>query len=202
MRSSVVFTGDQSDTVRSPPPLPHQATPVVDASSLAMQSSLSVDSDQMKTGLHHPAAPPPAGPDFVDAPQLAPLPLTTTGGPSGIGKPRSFDDEPTVANPAAARALLGAMKGDVSETSDTHTMPPKTSPESEALEEELRAVYEDFIETKQRCGESIEGVSYDKFVVKLRLNRNQVISRYHCKSVRFQVYIKDGKAALKATPIT
>ena len=54
----------------------------------------------------------------------------------------------------------------------------------------------------RRCGEPTEGVTYDKFSGKLRANRQQLISRYACKSVKFQVYVKDGKAALKATPVT
>ncbi|HZA15077.1 MAG TPA: MXAN_5187 C-terminal domain-containing protein [Myxococcaceae bacterium] len=27
------------------------------------------------------------------------------------------------------------------------------------------------------------------------------MSRYNCRTVRFQVYVKEGKAALKATPV-
>jgi hypothetical protein len=27
------------------------------------------------------------------------------------------------------------------------------------------------------------------------------MGKYNCKSVKFQVYVKDGKAALKATPV-
>ena len=173
------------------PPLPAEATPVVDASMILQSLG---DTDQQPTDLHRA----PLGPDFVDAPQLAALPPTSTGGPAGIGAPRSFDDEPTVANPAAARALLGLMND-----SDKLTSPqPKLSPEDEALEAELHQVYQDFIDTKQRCGEPIEGVSYDKFVGKLKANRAQLLTRYACKTVRFQVYIKDGKAALKATPIS
>jgi hypothetical protein len=75
-------------------------------------------------------------------------------------------------------------------------------PVDDGLESEFRAVYRDFIETKQACGESIDGITYDKFSGKLRSNRQQLITRYSCKSVKFQVYVKDGKAALKATPIT
>jgi hypothetical protein len=68
-------------------------------------------------------------------------------------------------------------------------------------EADFQAVFEEFLETKRRCGESTEGVTLDKFVGKLRQNREQLIERYACKTVKFQVYVKDGKAALKATPI-
>ena len=76
------------------------------------------------------------------------------------------------------------------------------NPADDGLETEFRQVYRDFIETKQACGESIEGITYDKFSGKLKTNRQQLISRYACKTVKFQVYVKDGKAALKATPVT
>jgi hypothetical protein len=62
-------------------------------------------------------------------------------------------------------------------------------------------VYEDFIELKRKCGESTDSLTYEKFLVKLTQNRDQLIAKYACKAVKFQVYVKDGKAALKATPV-
>ncbi len=38
-------------------------------------------------------------------------------------------------------------------------------------------------------------------VAKLRKNKEQLVTKYNCKTVRFQVYVKEGKAALKATPV-
>jgi hypothetical protein len=64
-----------------------------------------------------------------------------------------------------------------------------------------RQVYEDFFQLKRKCGESTDGLTYDKFSAKLRQNRDQLIAKYACRSVKFQVYVKDGKAALKATPV-
>jgi hypothetical protein len=65
----------------------------------------------------------------------------------------------------------------------------------------FRQVYEDFIELKRKCGEQTESLTFEKFLVKLRQNRDHLIAKYACKAVRFQVYVKDGKAALKATPV-
>ena len=31
--------------------------------------------------------------------------------------------------------------------------------------------------------------------------RKTVMDKHKCKAVKFQVYVKDGKAALKATPV-
>jgi hypothetical protein len=143
------------------------------------------------------------GPDFVESPSgiLAPLthkmPPPRPMPPPGVGaagpsvQKDPFDDQTAVASPT--EALLRA-------TRETSQVAP--NPVDEALEQEFRQVYRDFIETKQACGEPTEGITYDKFSGKLRSNRQQLITRYSCKSVKFQVYVKDGKAALKATPVT
>ena len=55
--------------------------------------------------------------------------------------------------------------------------------------------------TRERCGEGSDGLTYEKFVAKLRKNREQLVQKYACRTVRFQVYVKEGKAALKATPV-
>jgi hypothetical protein len=65
----------------------------------------------------------------------------------------------------------------------------------------FRQVFDDFVELKRKCGEGIEGLTFDKFQVKLRQNRDSLVQKYACKGVKFQVYVKDGKAALKATPV-
>ena len=62
-------------------------------------------------------------------------------------------------------------------------------------------MFREFLATRERCGEPQENLTYDKFVTKLRKNKEQLVQKYNCKSVRFQVYVKDGKAALKATPV-
>jgi hypothetical protein len=62
-------------------------------------------------------------------------------------------------------------------------------------------VYREFVATRERCGEGADGLTYDKFAAKLRKNKEQLVQKYACKTVRFQVYVKEGKAALKATPV-
>jgi hypothetical protein len=62
-------------------------------------------------------------------------------------------------------------------------------------------IFQDFLRTRVSCGENAEGLTYDKFRQKLEGNKAQLVGKYGCKTVRFQVYVKDGKAALKATPV-
>jgi hypothetical protein len=79
--------------------------------------------------------------------------------------------------------------------------PVATSRPSSPEEAHYHEVFEQFLKTKQECGESVAGLTADKFVEKLKKNSADLKKRYNCKSVRFQVYVKNGKAALKATPI-
>lgn len=62
-------------------------------------------------------------------------------------------------------------------------------------------VYEAFIRTKKQCGEPTDGLSFEKFQHTLKKNRDALIQRHGCKTVRFSVYVKDGRASLKATPV-
>jgi hypothetical protein len=68
-------------------------------------------------------------------------------------------------------------------------------------EQHFQEVFREFVQTRDQCGEPQDGLTYDKFVAKLRKNREQLVQKYACKTVRFQVYVKEGKAALKATPV-
>ncbi|MFB1481050.1 MXAN_5187 family protein [Corallococcus sp. RDP092CA] len=82
-------------------------------------------------------------------------------------------------------------------------MPGVNTAAAAALSEEqhFQDVFREFVTTRERCGEQADGLTYDKFVQKLRKNKEQLVTKYACKTVRFQVYVKEGKAALKATPV-
>jgi hypothetical protein len=75
----------------------------------------------------------------------------------------------------------------------------QSTPEGE--EAYFRQVYEDFVELKRKCGEPTDSLTFEKFAQKLMQNRDALVAKYGCKAVKFQVYVKDGKAALKATPV-
>lgn len=65
----------------------------------------------------------------------------------------------------------------------------------------FKSVYEEFIDLRRKCGERISDLGFERFLGKLKRNRAKLVEKYNCKTVRFQVYEKDGKAALKATPV-
>jgi hypothetical protein len=64
-----------------------------------------------------------------------------------------------------------------------------------------RLVYEDFIRIKKQCGEPTDGLTFEKFSLTLKKNRDQLVDKHGCKRVKFSVYVKEGRASLKATPL-
>jgi len=72
---------------------------------------------------------------------------------------------------------------------------------SERHEAEFRKLFNDFRSTKVQCGESVEGLTLEKFRASVEKSRSAILAKQKCKDVQFSVYVKAGKAALKATPI-
>lgn len=75
----------------------------------------------------------------------------------------------------------------------------RASDEGDARQRHFREVFEAFVQTRKECGEAGE-LNFDKFAQRLEQSRAAVMAKHHCSDVRFAVYKKDGKAALKATP--
>jgi hypothetical protein len=180
--------------------------------------------DERKTRARDPwpdpaAEPPPAPPPLPAKPPLFTQSLTPLPPPLVATDTEPFEVEPLDAASASPPSALESAPSH--ERPTARAIPARGFEEatsvqspSEALliasahgtedeiEADYRRVFDDFVATRTQCGEGLDGVTYDKFVVKLRQNRSQLIERYGCASVRFQVYVKDGKTALKATPVT
>lgn len=80
---------------------------------------------------------------------------------------------------------------------------PADEPLSEAQEEERHweQTFDEFLRVRDECGEMSDGLTFDRFRAKLEKNKETLVQKYGCRTVRFQVYVKEGKAALKATPV-
>ncbi len=154
-----------------------------------------------------PVPPPPAKPAAPpERPKLGaqdPLGSTMIGVGSGQAIGAGMVQAQAVARPPAP------PPPDDGDDEDGATMVAKVPDEllkragSEEAEQEAhyREVFDQFVATKKQCGEPIAGLTYDKFVVTLRKNREQIVQKHGAAKVRFTVYVKEGKAALKATPI-
>ncbi len=69
-------------------------------------------------------------------------------------------------------------------------------------ERHFRDVFSQYLAVREQCGESTAELTYEKFALTLRKNREQIImARPDARDVRFTVYVKAGKASLKASPV-
>ncbi|RPH71317.1 MAG: hypothetical protein EHM78_07910 [Myxococcaceae bacterium] len=159
-------------------------------------------------------SPSPATPPRPHAPKPAPPPEPA---------PLDYDHQPTTAYPIPnlpdfnlppAAALAPAVHAIPEATRVADPSPellasarisgprpqplPKPVPPDEV---HFQDVFHEFLAVRERCGESGDGLTFEKFAGKLRKNRDQLVQKYGCRTVRFQVYVKDGRAALKATPV-
>jgi hypothetical protein len=72
-----------------------------------------------------------------------------------------------------------------------------------SLDEEghFREVFAKFAEMRRQCGEPTHDLTYERFLGTLQKHRDQILqTRPEAAGVRFTVYEKEGKAALKAAP--
>ncbi len=138
-------------------------------------------------GENMPAPPPGSGP--------ASLPISTPRGlPTAPGNPRlpRPPGRPGANLDTTMEAQADAPSGSA----------PSGAWGGEAAElAEWRAVYQEFVALKQQCGENTDGFTYEKFETTLKKNRDTLMSRHGAKRVKFSVYVKEGKAALKASPL-
>lgn len=62
-------------------------------------------------------------------------------------------------------------------------------------------VYSEFVRMKETCGEDVSNFTYEKFKRTLEKNQGALMQRHGVTKVKFSVYVKDGRAALKASPM-
>lgn len=94
----------------------------------------------------------------------------------------------------------GAMPMAQADDSPTANMNNQQSV-GDADEAHIRQVFTEYMGVRTQTGESTRGLTLDKFRERLDENRKAIVAKYNCRSARFAVYIKDGKAAIRATPV-
>ena len=155
-----------------------------------------------------PPTPPRPAPKPVPPPEPAPLDYDhqpTTAYP--IPNLPDFNLPPAAALGPAANAIPEATRvADVSPDllASTRVSGPRPQPLPKPVapdEVHFQDVFHEFLAVRERCGEGGDNLTFEKFAGKLRKNRDQLVQKYGCRTVRFQVYVKDGRAALKATPV-
>lgn len=159
-----------------------------------------------------PAVPPPPS-DFRfndPGPSRPPVPSARPGTPPpGMSRPTPPPAPPTppslaASMPAAAPGamMLGdSLDDDILGGSAPIAAAPTPDPSGANVDPYFKSVFDQFVALKKSCGEPTSGLTYGKFAEKLVKNRDDLMAKTGCKEVRFTVYAKDGKAALKATPV-
>ncbi len=211
-------TGEESAQVPGPPPVLPAAPSVAVASQPPFPSFSEAPSPSSSTSPAASAsarqAPPPLPgtpfPPVVSAPKPPPpLPGARPAAP-----PASSPKMPPLNAAAESGRRMAPPPIPVAHTSQTlddedattvATVPAEVMARATggALDEnaEWRVAYQDFIRIKKQCGEPTDGLTFDKFSVILRKNRDSLAEKHGVKRVKFSVYVKEGRASLKATPV-
>jgi len=168
-------------------PVAQALPPGPDPNAPALQSDVFGPPGTESAGAPAAGAPPGWNPErtvMVQVPEELIAASASSAPTAQPGMDEAYDPGATVVAPISEDMLEAAM----AEPAD---------PE----EAHFREVYDQFIATRLECGEGTDELTYDRFLIKLRKNRETLIAKYSCRTVRFQVYVKAGKAALKAVPV-
>jgi HAMP domain-containing protein len=132
---------------------------------------------------------PLAVPETQAEAEAAPAEVTETSfAPRAGGDEKPARDEPPRAEAAPAAATS---------TSDAAPSPARDDED----EPHWRSVYANFVRLRGETGEPAESLSFDRFRARLERNREQLKEKHAARTVRFHPYLKDGKVALRATPV-
>jgi hypothetical protein len=149
-------------------------------------------------------------PDKISLDDIAPPPESEKPpGPAPASGPESpppaAPAPPTEKPPAGPPAGPPAAPGAKPAPPRPPAAPPSGKAGTEGAEEEpetrYRRIYKEFFDLKKQCGESTEGLTYERFRATLKKQEEAIHERTKCSRVDFRVYVKEGKAALKATPV-
>jgi hypothetical protein len=116
--------------------------------------------------------------------------------PSDLGA--GWSDAPAADTAAAPAAWGSADAGAAEPWPPPEPQAPGTAEDPD--EAHFRETFEKFMALRAETGES-GTLTYEKFAAKLRKNREQMLSRGTARKVRFTVYKKDGRAAIKASAL-
>ncbi|MBP9112076.1 MAG: hypothetical protein KBF88_04670 [Polyangiaceae bacterium] len=182
--------------------LPGSADPEPSVSTLAQPSGPKASLPKPPPSLPNPSL----GNPLMPNPPSMPKPSGPSAFASDISRPTPVAEVPAssrIAASSASRPVIPPMASSSSPlivgSEEEAVLLASTAKDTETIE--WVAVYEDFVKTKKQCGEAIEGLTFEKFQHTLKKNRDALIQRHGCKRVKFSVYVKDGKASLKATPV-
>ena len=75
-----------------------------------------------------------------------------------------------------------------------------TAPPDPLGETRLRSVYRAYVEAKRKCNEDTTRLSFDAVAESLKRQVPELLERHKVRDVEYRVFVKDGKAILRAVP--
>ena len=176
-------------------PFPGNEPTRIEPVSAALLDKLRERDDEQPEPAEEPAAEPPAQPGWGS---LLPDEDSETTSPSApVPAEQELEAAPEPPPPEPEPPAEAPPEANV--TMQDFSMPAVN--EQDPDEPHWRETYDRFRELKAQLGESADKISFEKFSTKLRKNRADLLAKHNCKGVRFSVYEKDGKAAIKASAI-
>jgi len=140
----------------------------------------------------------PAGADFDGLANALNVMLARLLGRPEPGE-ESFDENGNVQS--VGKVLLddeaSATLGGTGSSTDPAVLALAQEPEPDYY----KRIYNEYLEARKGVGESIDGVTFESFSAKLRLNEANLKKKYNCRAVRFRVQTKNGQVTLKPVPI-
>ncbi|MFH0901420.1 MAG: MXAN_5187 C-terminal domain-containing protein [Pseudomonadota bacterium] len=122
-----------------------------------------------------------------------------------LGRPEPGEEEVDENGNVPARAKVtldmeetgsaAALGGQVSNDPDIVALAQEEEPDY------YRRTFTEFMQARRTAGERVDGVTFEEFVAKLRLNEANLTQKYNCRAVRFRVQNKNGQISLKPVPI-
>ncbi|BDG10629.1 MXAN_5187 family protein [Anaeromyxobacter paludicola] len=141
---------------------------------------------------YEPPAPPPYEASAPSAPWSAPVEPAPEAVPLPPPRADTITGATNLTTPTRELMLQG-----MAAAAEQSAPPPAPTGEEAAW----RDVFSHFLDARTRSGEGTAGLTWEKFQAKLQKNKEQLQQKYGCRDVRFSVYLKEGRAALKATPV-
>src|SRR5215472_1742995 len=132
-----------------------------------------------------------------------------------LRRKNSSPEAPAAREPEAAAATGKAakVKGKEKDKDKSAAAAPAAGPSSEPTihiagtappdplsENRLRSVYRAYVEAKRRCNEDTTRLSFDAVAASLKRQVPELLDRHKVRDVEYRVFVKDGKAILRAVP--
>lgn len=134
------------------------------------------------------------GPEGLEDPEAASMIAFPPPAPGQASPPRPSGNGAPPPRPSAVSAT--DLLGDLAVSKGAAVF-------ASAAEEQAhwREVFEAFVNERKKNNEPLDDVTFERLAATLERNKKALVDKTQCRAVRFAVQSKQGKAALRATPI-